>query len=98
MISLCSTDVVGDIVAHILQTDKAALPLGKATSTSSSLINLARLPNQPHPLAHPSNLILHWVCDRVNEVPGTLSQIRQALKPEGQILASVLGEETQELL
>jgi NADH dehydrogenase [ubiquinone] 1 alpha subcomplex assembly factor 5 len=37
-----------------------------------------------------SNLSLHWV----NDLPGTLVQIRQALKPDGLLLAALLGGET----
>ncbi|MDD9878544.1 MAG: methyltransferase domain-containing protein [Magnetovibrio sp.] len=37
-----------------------------------------------------SNLSLHWV----NDLPGALIQIRQALKPDGLFLASCLGGET----
>jgi len=37
-----------------------------------------------------SNLSLHWV----NDLPGTLLQIRHALKPDGLFLAAVLGGET----
>ncbi|MDA0998563.1 MAG: methyltransferase domain-containing protein [Proteobacteria bacterium] len=37
-----------------------------------------------------SNLNLHWV----NDLPGALSQIRRALRPDGLILASMLGGET----
>lgn len=37
-----------------------------------------------------SNLSLHWV----NDLPGTLIQIRQALKPDGLFVAGVLGGET----
>ena len=37
-----------------------------------------------------SNLALHWV----NDLPGALSQIRRALKPDGLFLASILGGET----
>ena len=37
-----------------------------------------------------SNLSLHWV----NDLPGALLQIRQALKPDGLLLASMLGGET----
>lgn len=37
-----------------------------------------------------SNLALHWV----NDLPGTLAQIKLALKPDGLLLASVLGGET----
>ena len=37
-----------------------------------------------------SNLALHWV----NDIPGALSQIRRALKPDGLFLASILGGET----
>lgn len=41
-----------------------------------------------------SNLSLHWV----NDLPGTLSQIRMALKPDGLFLGSILGADTlQEL-
>ncbi len=41
-----------------------------------------------------SNLNLHWV----NDLPGALIQIRQALKPDGLLLASMLGGNTlQEL-
>lgn len=37
-----------------------------------------------------SNLSLHWV----NDLPGTLVQIRRALKPDGLLLAAMLGGET----
>lgn len=37
-----------------------------------------------------SNLSLHWV----NDLPGTLIQVRQALRPDGLFLASMLGGET----
>jgi SAM-dependent methyltransferase len=37
-----------------------------------------------------SNLSLHWV----NDLPGALIQIRQALKPDGLFLAAMLGGET----
>jgi len=37
-----------------------------------------------------SNLSLHWV----NDLPGTLLQIRQCLKPDGLFLAAMLGGET----
>lgn len=37
-----------------------------------------------------SNLSLHWV----NDLPGTLVQIRQALKPDGFFCAALLGGET----
>ncbi|NKB19173.1 MAG: methyltransferase domain-containing protein [Alphaproteobacteria bacterium] len=37
-----------------------------------------------------SNLVLHWT----NDVPGSLIQCRQALKPDGLFMASILGGET----
>lgn len=37
-----------------------------------------------------SNLCLHWI----NDVPGTLVQARRALRPDGLLLASMLGGET----
>ncbi|MBT3305851.1 MAG: methyltransferase domain-containing protein [Alphaproteobacteria bacterium] len=37
-----------------------------------------------------SNLTLHWI----NDLPGAMVQARQALKPDGLFLASVLGGET----
>jgi SAM-dependent methyltransferase len=37
-----------------------------------------------------SNLILHWT----NDVPGTLIQCRQSLKPDGLFMAAILGGET----
>jgi NADH dehydrogenase [ubiquinone] 1 alpha subcomplex assembly factor 5 len=37
-----------------------------------------------------SNLALHWV----NDVPGTLSQIKSILKPEGLFMASLIGGQT----
>lgn len=41
-----------------------------------------------------SNLSLHWV----NDLPGTLSQIRMTLKPDGLFLGSIMGADTlQEL-
>lgn len=41
-----------------------------------------------------SNLSLHWV----NDLPGTLAQIRMALKPDGLFLGSIFGSDTlQEL-
>ena len=37
-----------------------------------------------------SNLALHWV----NDLPGTLAQIRRALRPDGLLLASLFGGDT----
>jgi NADH dehydrogenase [ubiquinone] 1 alpha subcomplex assembly factor 5 len=37
-----------------------------------------------------SNLALHWV----NDLPGALAQIRRALRPDGLLLASMLGGDT----
>ena len=37
-----------------------------------------------------SNLSLHWV----NDLPGTLTQIRQSLKPDGLFIGSILGGDT----
>jgi SAM-dependent methyltransferase len=37
-----------------------------------------------------SNLILHWT----NDLPGALLQLRRALRPDGLILAAMLGEDT----
>ncbi|HJN04123.1 MAG TPA: methyltransferase domain-containing protein [Alphaproteobacteria bacterium] len=37
-----------------------------------------------------SNLTLHWV----NDLPGTMVQVRRALKPDGLFLAAMLGGET----
>jgi SAM-dependent methyltransferase len=37
-----------------------------------------------------SNLGLHWV----NDVPGTLAQIRSTLKPDGLFIASLIGEQS----
>ena len=37
-----------------------------------------------------SNLSLHWV----NDLPGTLAQIRRAIKPDGLLLATLFGGET----
>ena len=37
-----------------------------------------------------SCLSLHWV----NDLPGTLVQVRRALKPDGLFLAAMLGGET----
>jgi SAM-dependent methyltransferase len=37
-----------------------------------------------------SNLSLHWV----NDLPGSLAQIRQSLKPDGLFLATILGGQT----
>jgi SAM-dependent methyltransferase len=49
------------------------------------------LPLAPHSLDLVlSNLSLHWV----NDLPGALSQIRMALKPDGLILATLFGTET----
>jgi SAM-dependent methyltransferase len=49
------------------------------------------LPFRPASLdAVASNLALHWV----NDLPGALLQIRQALKPDGLFLGALLGGET----
>jgi SAM-dependent methyltransferase len=49
------------------------------------------LPFKAHSLdAVVSNLSLHWV----NDLPGALIQIRQALKPDGLFLTAVLGGES----
>ncbi|EKX43938.1 hypothetical protein GUITHDRAFT_72589 [Guillardia theta CCMP2712] len=37
-----------------------------------------------------SNLTMHWI----NDLPGTLTQIRRALRPDGLFLASMLGGDT----
>jgi len=37
-----------------------------------------------------SNLCLHWI----NDLPGTLSQIRRSLKPDGLMIATMFGGET----
>jgi len=37
-----------------------------------------------------SNLSLHWV----NDLPGTLAQVRQVLRPEGMFLATLFGGDT----
>ncbi len=50
-----------------------------------------RLPFAPSSLdAVISNLVLHWV----NDLVGTLIQVRMALKPDGLLLAALLGGET----
>ena len=41
-----------------------------------------------------SNLSLHWT----NDLPGALLQMRQALRPDGLLLASLLGGETLDVL
>ena len=49
------------------------------------------LPLKPHSIDLAiSNLSLHWV----NDLPGTLTQIRQSLKPDGLFIASMLGGNT----
>lgn len=57
----------------------------------SCVVDPERLPFAPQSFdLIVSPLLLHWV----NDLPGTLKQLREALKPDGLLLASLFGGET----
>jgi SAM-dependent methyltransferase len=69
----------------VICADLAAAP------RTSVVCDVEALPFAPHSLdAVVSCLDLHWV----NDLPGVLSQIRLALKPDGVFLAALVGGET----
>jgi NADH dehydrogenase [ubiquinone] 1 alpha subcomplex assembly factor 5 len=91
---------------HPLLGDKAGRELVVQADVSPAMARLARAntPRALHVVADEealpfapasfdlaiSNLSLHWV----NDLPGALVQIRHALKPDGLLLAAMLGGET----
>lgn len=91
----------GGTLADALNRDKAGIETLVQTDLSPAMARRAGglavaadeefLPFGAHSLdAVFSNLSLHWV----NDLPGALIQIRQALKPDGLFLAAMLGGET----
>lgn len=90
-------DLLGDKAGTelLVQTDISPVMTAHGSAQTGSALHLAAdeeaLPFAPgsFDLAL-SNLSLHWV----NDLPGALLQLRHALKPDGLLLASMLGGET----
>lgn len=74
--------------SHVFTSD---ISYGLAKKSSGFVADEEFLPLKTHSLdAVVSNLSLHWA----NDLPGALTQIRQALKPDGLFSAALLGGET----
>ena len=84
------TDALGDRIDMLIETDLspalAARSNGPALAADEEALPFgdARLDLVL------SNLSLHWV----NDLPGTLVQVRRALRPDGLFLAAILGGDT----
>lgn len=76
-------------VSHLFQTDMAPAYAKIAHKKSASFVsNEDALPIKPASLdLLITNMSLHWV----NDLPGALIQMKQALKPDGLFLGSMLG-------
>lgn len=81
-----------DKVKHLIQTDMAPAYVKMAQKKAASFVsNEDALPIKPASLdLLITNMSLHWV----NDLPGALIQIKQALKPDGLFLGSMLGGES----
>jgi len=81
-------------IGHLIQADlspRMAQSARLAGGRPSLVADEEMLPVAPNSLdLVVSNLSLHWV----NDLPGALTQIRQALKPDGLFLATLFGTET----
>ncbi len=77
-------------IEHLVQTELSPVMLDRGTGLRV-LADDEVLPFADESLDLAiSNLALHWV----NDLPGCLSQIRRALKPDGLFLAALFGGET----
>ncbi len=96
----CHGGEVGRILAgtgkieNIFQTDLSSAMASRAQANNGNPTLTCDEEALPFELASfdviASNLSLHWV----NDLPGALSQIRLALKPDGLFLGAVLGGDT----
>jgi len=81
-------------IQTIIQTDLSPRMAGVAGATNGTVVLAADeeiLPFAPCSFDMVvSNLSLHWV----NDLPGTLIQVRQTLRPDGLFLAAMLGGDT----
>lgn len=81
-------------IETLIQADLSETMLRRAQASTGAPALVLDEENLPFELAAfdivVSNLSLHWV----NDLPGALSQIRLALKPDGLFLAQVLGGST----
>ena len=82
-------------VGHVIETEScpALLAVGRdgASGAEARVADEEALPFAPASLdLVVSGLTLHWV----NDLPGTLIQIRRALKPDGLMLAALMGGST----
>jgi len=80
-------------IETLIQCDLAAAMARRAAANGRATLvaDEERLPFAPESFDLVlSNLSLHWV----NDLPGCLLQIRQCLKPDGLLLAAMLGGET----
>lgn len=76
---------------HVIAADLSPRMARRAESRLKVVADEELLPFAPQSLdCVVANLSLHWV----NDLPGALLQIRNALKPDGLFLAAVMGGET----
>lgn len=78
-------------IERLVQCDLSAAMVARADAPLRLVADEEWLPIRPHSLdLVMSVLSLHWV----NDLPGALLQIRRALKPDGLLLAAMLGGES----
>lgn len=72
-------------------SERIRRPICADVASGSVILDLENLPIAPSSFdLIVSPLVLHWA----NDLPGTLIQLRQALKPDGLLLASLFGGDT----
>lgn len=72
-------------------SERIRQPICADVASGSVILDLENLPIAPSSFdLIVSPLVLHWA----NDLPGTLIQLRQALKPDGLLLASLFGGDT----
>jgi NADH dehydrogenase [ubiquinone] 1 alpha subcomplex assembly factor 5 len=85
-------------IKRLIQCDSSAKMLALCRDGNVNDVQVSRVLADEEALPFPdesldlvlSNMALHWI----NDVPGTLIQIRNALRPDGLMLASMIGGDT----
>jgi len=89
-------EVDDDLIKHLIQTELAIGPLNNFDDTCRDPGLRIQSDEEVLPFRNDiydivlSNLSLHWV----NDLPGTLFQIKNSLKPDGVFIGSIFGGET----
>lgn len=79
-----------DGIGRVVSADPSEA-LAQRAPRPAAVVDLEALPFAPHSFdLVVSPLVLHWV----NDLPGTLLQLRHALRPGGLLLATLFGGET----